>query len=238
MKKFIGVLIVFSFLFIGDTVFSALLIPGCDSCNCVGNGGVYENNTCYYFCSFGSTVGRFTSKNYQYEQCKLEEKVYKEKEEAEAIQKTYNERKETLSQYSDFFVKVGVNLTLDTNEEQYNQWLKELKEKKADYIKEQENLQKIKELEERINTLESKPVIVEKVVTPIEIINTRHKEDVTEPKTNNKIIEPIVKKEEPKIEIIEEKLSPIIETTTTETPVIPTNKSFFQKVFSWFNSLF
>lgn len=231
MKKIIGILIVFSFLFVGGKV-SAVLLTGNSSFDCISNGGVYENNSCHYVCEKEMSTQNFSSKNEAYKKCMLEK-------ENETKQKIYNKREQELLFYEDFFEVVGVNLILDTEEEQYNQWLKELKETKTNYLKEQENKQRIKELEERINILESKPVIIEKVITPTEVIIPRNKEDVIKPTINeNKIVKPIIKKEEPKKEIIEEKPSFAIETnTTTETSVIPTNKSFFQRVFNWLKSL-
>lgn len=222
MKKIIGMLIVIILLLISNKVF-ALILP------CI------NTTSCSYSCG-GNTYNNYND----YQKCTERERIEKEKLESEVKQKVYKERKEELSQYSNFFDKVGVNLTLDTDEEQYNQWLKELKEAKVNYIKEQENLQKIKELEERIKNLESKPIVIEKVITHTEIINTHNKEDVIKPTINDsKIIKPVIKKEETKKEIIEEKPYPTIETTTTtEPPIIPTNKSFFQRVFDWFKSLF
>lgn len=236
MKKIVGVLIVLGFLFISNKTLAVLLIPlplfisgpdGSYSYSCGGRIYNSQNDNGYRQCQ-------------QREKIKTEqEKIEKERLETKIKQERYNERKEEIVFYSDFFKETGVNLTLDTSEEQYSQWLKELKQAEVDYIKEQENQQKIKELEERINILESKPVIIEKIITPTEIINTHNKEEVAKPIVNeNKSVKPVIKKEETKKEIIEEKPSTIIETTTTkETPIVPTDKSFFQRVFSWFKSL-
>ncbi|MDD4110584.1 MAG: hypothetical protein PHS54_03415 [Clostridia bacterium] len=233
MKKILVILIVFSFLLIGNKAIAVFYVTGMSPQSfCEVNGGVYKNNSCYYVCEKEGSTQNFSSKNEAYNQCMLEKAK-------EIKQKVYDKREQELLPCKDFFEVVGVNLTLDTEEEQYNQWIKELKEAKDDYFKEQENQQKIKELEERINTLESKPIIVEKVIIPTEGINTHNKEDVIKPTINdNKIEKPFIKKEELKKEIVEEKPSTIIETTTTtETPIIPTNKSFFQRVFGWFKSL-
>jgi hypothetical protein len=233
MKKILVILIVFSFLLIGNKAIAVFYVTGMSPQSfCEVNGGVYKNNSCYYVCEKEGSTQNFSSKNEAYNQCMLEKAK-------EIKQKVYDKREQELLPRKDFFEVVGVNLTLDTEEEQYNQWIKELKEAKDDYFKEQENQQKIKELEERINTLESKPIIVEKVIIPTEGINTHNKEDVIKPTVNDsKIVKPVIKKEETKKEIIEEKPSTIIETTTTkETPIVPTDKSFFQRVFNWFKSL-
>jgi len=134
-----------------------------------------------------------------------------------------------LSQYKEFFEKVGINLNLYTSNAQYTILLEKLKEAKADYIKEQENQQKIQELEERIKILESKST--QKVIIP------HNKEETIKSITNNKITEPVIKKEETKIEIIKENPSVIESTDIKETPTVPTNKPIFKRIFNWFKSL-
>jgi len=235
MKKILALLIGFNVLFIANQAFAAFICTNIDGC-------------------FLFDVIKYRSTDDSgYKQCLLQQqqnqqniidkenekqaKIYEEEQNAK--KEILNERVTEMSQYSDFFQKVGVNLTLDTSNVQYENWLEQLKEAKNDYIKEQENQQKIIELEERISNLESKPTVVEQVVTPTNGINTHNKGEVIKPIVNdNKIIKPTLKKEEIKKDVIEEKPSPVIETITpTETPIIPTNKSFFQRVFNWFKSL-
>lgn len=68
----------------------------------------------------------YTYANYEnYKRCLENEKV---KAERERKQKILDERKEALSQYEDFFEKVGVKLNIHTTEKQYNNWLNKLKE--------------------------------------------------------------------------------------------------------------
>lgn len=236
MKKTISILIVFSFLFISNKTY-AVFVGGSPSQNCQANGGIYQNNDCRYACEIGTSISYFSSKDsIGYKQC-LEEK---EKLALELKQKTLNERKEVLSSYSDYFDKVGVNLTIDTDEEQYNQWKKELKEARNEYFKEQENNQKIEDLENRIKELESKPIITEKIIIPTE--TTKNKEEIIKPiVTENKPIKKEVVKEETKIETQKDNKeiqitqnSDTTKTTITETP----KTSVFKRVFGWFKSLF
>lgn len=229
MKKIILFLIFFSFLFIGHKTFAVLYIPGASpSYNCQVGGGVYENNTCRYVCKINGGISYFYSKNNEYEQCKNQEKT-------ELKQKLYNEREETLSPYSVFFTQVGVNLTLDTSAEQYEEWLKELKETKINYLKEQENQQKIDELEERISNLESQQPIIETLKIE-EIINTTNKENIIQTPINTKtIVQPITTQNK---QATEEKISTAIESPiATEIPATPTKKSIFQKILNWFKDL-
>jgi len=213
MKKIIALLIIFNVLFVTNQVLAVFLGP-------ITCGGKIYSNT--------NDIG--------YKQC-LEDEAKKEQEAKEVI---YNGRVNELSQYSDFFGKVGVSLTIDTSSEQYTKWLGELKEAKNDYIKEQENQLKIKELEERINNLESKPAIIEKVITTKEeVVFPRNKEEVIKPTTTNdkKIAKPVIKQESKK-EIIEEKPTTIIESPTiSETPAIPIKRSLFHRVLNWLKSL-
>lgn len=235
MKKILAILIVFNILFTANQT-SAALVGASPSFNCQISGGVYENNICRYICKVGTSTRYFSSKDDSYKQCLEEEKQRQTEEQAEEEQRRaeeqeriYNERREELSAYKDFFEKVGVNLTAYTSTTQYEQWRMDLKEAESNYIKDQENQQKIKELEERIRTLESKPVIVDKIIAP--------KEGIIKQEINNKIVKPIIKKEEPKKDFIEEKILPVIETSTiTEVPVIHKNTSIFQRIFNWFRS--
>lgn len=232
MKKIIWVIIICSFFLGGNKTFAVLWVPGMsDASYCQSSGGIYQNNTCRYACNISGSVRYFSSKDNEYNQCVTQAEEERKKIELEAKQKIFDDRNDTLSEYKDFFEKIGVNLNIDTSSEQYDQWLRDLKEAKDDYIKEQENKQKIKELEERINTLESKPVIINKVVEST-------KEEV-KPVINTKIIKPIVKEEPKKDSIQEEKISPVIENaiTTTQASLVNTNKSIFRRIFEWFKSL-
>lgn len=101
---------------------------------------------------------------------------------------------------------------------------------------ENENQQKIKELEERINELESKQTAVDKVITPTkEVVIPRHKEEIIKPTVSGNLI---IKQKEPKKEIIEKKSSTIIESPNiTETPATPIKESLFHRVLHWFKGL-
>lgn len=208
MKKIIVLIIVLGIIFTSNKTFAVFAGP----ISCGGKTYPHSND-----------VG--------YKQC-IEAETRKAQEVKEQI---YRERVAEISQYSDFFIKVGVNLTLDTSSEQYTKWLEQLREEKNDYLKAQEDQERIRELEERINTLESKQAVVEKVILPTEGINTRNKEGVINQKINdNKIIKTVSKKES-----VEEKTQPVIDPPIiSETPVIKTEKApFFKRMVNWFKSL-
>ena len=231
MKKIIGVLIVFSFLFINEKAL-AMLLTGC---------GVYP------VCNI-STMGASICKKVavDYFNCKKEEEAAKQKEiekerlELEIKRKIYNERNNVLSQYSDFFVKVGVNLVLDTSEEEYNQWLSKLKIEKADYLQKQEDKQKMEELEKRIKELEAQKNEVKEEIIPVaEVIVSVDKKENAKPIIENKPAQKtIIKKEELKKEMIE-KVSPVIDNIVpVQTSVNKEQKpTVFKKVINWFKSL-
>jgi vacuolar-type H+-ATPase subunit I/STV1 len=232
MKKIIGFIIVCSFFLAGNKTFAVLWVPGMsDASYCQSSGGIYQNNTCRYSCNISGGVRYFSSKDNEYNQCIIQAEEEREKIELEAKQKIFDNRNDTLSEYKDFFEKIGVNLTIDTSSGQYDQWLRELKEAKNDYIKDQENEQKIKELEERINSLESKPVIINETLKPT-------KEIINNPVSNNKVVKPVIKKEEVKEDTAKQNESPVIETPVQqEPPVVHENKSIFRRIFNWFKSL-
>lgn len=195
-----------------------------------------------FACSVGNycptqiySCGGNTYKDYNsYKQCTQREEERKNILESQAKQKLYEERKEAISLYSDFFEKVGINLTLDTDIEQYEEWLKELKEAKINYIKEEENQQKIKELEDRLSELESQKTTLEIVETnkTEKEIDASIKNEVINPKViNSKIIKPIVKNDEIR-EIPKEESIAVIEPTAS---VKPQEKvSWFKKIINWF----
>ncbi len=112
-----------------------------------------------------------------YCQEKLEESVLEQEKQAE-LNKIFQERLSILASYKQFFNEVGVNLSVTTSESEYQKWLNDLIELKADYdsekqkqkelaekeaadkiLEEAESRAKMKDLEERIKILESqKPV--------------------------------------------------------------------------------
>lgn len=233
MKKIISILVVFSFLFIANKALAVFLDFYYVCPVCSGE----RNSPCEK-----AQKECLLNKAKQEEQRKQLEQKQKENEAIEKEEKEtiYIERKKDLSEYKNFFEEVGVSLNVDTTEEQYNQWKKELKEAKDEYLKEQENNQKIEDLENRIKELESKPTITEKIIISTE--TTKNKEEIIKPVvTENKPTKKEIVREEIKTET--QKDNKEIQITqnfdTTKTTVTDTQKtSVFKRVFGWFKSLF
>jgi hypothetical protein len=100
-------------------------------------------------------------------------------------------------------------------------------QEEADRIqKEKEYQLKIRELEDRINKLETQQATI-KTVAPVK--NTQVQ--VTPTISDKKIIQPtVIKKEEPKNEIVVANPSPVVE--PVQAPIKKT--SWFRRLFSWF----
>lgn len=122
----------------------------------------------------------------------------KEEQEKRAEEnRIYQERASALAPYSQFFDEVGVALSTTTSESKYKKWLKDLAEAQDEYSKEQKAKQqqqqelaeqeavekkrqedeaqaKIKELEDRVKVLESRPatpvLLPPKAVEPSPIV--------------------------------------------------------------------
>ena len=179
-----------------------------------------------------------TEKQYNNWLNKLKEK--EERVELKRKKKIFEEREEALSQYEDFFEKIGVNLEIDTSEEEYDQWLNKLKIEEADYIERQEDKQKLEELEKRIRELESQKLEEKKIVPVPEKITQPIKKEAFKPKTvgNNPMKETIIPAEKPPKEIKEEKTLETENTIETQTIINnEPNLNFFKKIIKWFKSL-
>jgi len=108
MRKLSKILIILGLLFTGNKSYGMVLVPVTAD---TPTSPIHEVT---YSC--GGQI--YTYANYEnYKRCLENEKV---KAERERKQKILDERKEALSQYEDFFEKVGVKLNIHTTEKQYN----------------------------------------------------------------------------------------------------------------------
>ncbi|KJJ39866.1 hypothetical protein [Aequorivita vladivostokensis] len=167
--------------------------------------------------------------------------------------KTHTQRKSVLSQYSQFFNEVGANLSIETSEYEYKKWLKELIEAKVDYEeeqkadreheeeltkeeeaeiirKEQELNERILELENKVNELESQKITSNKksesaYVKPVmrEIVTQKNE---------------VVILEEDKIQLTKQESvvipEPILMDSQDTGTVLPKKISWFKKIINWF----
>ncbi len=169
----------------------------------------------------------------QYYQWLSKLKLYKE--EYEEKQNEYDKRYEVLQPYSKFFSQIGVNLTLDTDNSQYKEWLEGLIIAQDNYNKEQENIasekkqkeqeyqDKIKELEKRVETLELKQTNSLKNEKSNEALNNQQVAKDSKSET--------VTQEDNKVTEINQDLVPVDNYVVSK----PQEKvGIFKRIFNWF----
>ena len=122
-----------------------------------GAGLIFPINNCYM--AFNPNLPN------NYKECEDEYKksveIFK-KNQVKAQEQTeknriYEERKSELASYSQFFEELGITLNIETTDYKYQQWLKQLKEKKKIYDKEQGE-KRIREEEEERNSQEQEKI--------------------------------------------------------------------------------